>query len=73
VVLILTTVGFSRSAKSAIDPGVRPLSPEETAEAVGTSGPGPEGTNDERKTSTKETMKNPIRQASKNIIKVFRF
>jgi hypothetical protein len=43
------------------------------AEAAGTSGPGPEGTKDERKTSTTETMKDPIRQASKNIMKVFRF
>ena len=70
VVLMFTTAGLTRSARSEKEPGV--VSDDETAAAVGISG-APEGKKEDRRTSTKETIKNAIKNAIKNMKNVLRF
>ena len=70
VVLMFTTAGLTRSARSEKEPGV--VSEEETAAAVGISG-APEGKKEDRRTSTKETIKNATKNAIKNMKNVLRF
>jgi len=68
VVLIFTTAGLTRSARSEKEPGAVPS----IADAAGISG-APEGIREDLKTSTKETMKKAIKNAIKNMKKVLRF
>jgi hypothetical protein len=68
VVLILTTAGLTRSARSEKEPGVVPSS----ADAVGISG-APDDVREDLITSTKETIKKAIKNAIKNIKNVLRF
>lgn len=77
VVLMFTTAGLTRSAKSEKERGTLPASEGEekgeVAEAVGISGMVEDVNKDERKISTRETIKKATRNASKNIKKVLRF
>ncbi|MFZ4439931.1 MAG: hypothetical protein ACOYOS_16005, partial [Syntrophales bacterium] len=69
---MFTTEGFSLSARSAKDNGARDISAGDTADASCTSGPGVEGAKEERRTSTIETTKKPIKKAKRNIMNVLR-
>jgi hypothetical protein len=63
---MLTTAGFTFSARSAKDPGALTL----TALAEGISVP--DGTKDDFRTSTKETIKKAMRNARRNMMNVLR-
>src|SRR5208283_1579716 len=68
VVLILTTAGLTRSARSEKEPGTV----ASIAAAAGISG-APEGIREDLRTSTRETIKKATKNAIKNIKKVLRF
>ena len=72
VVLILTTAGFTCSARSAKEAGVFTESKGDTADAICISG-APDDVKEDRSTSTSETMKEATKNAIKNIKNVLRF
>jgi len=71
-VLILTTAGFTCSARSANEAGVFTESKGDTAEAICISG-APDAVKDDLNTSTSETIKEATKKAIKNIKNVLRF